>query len=201
VLDQISDCQLIALIHNHHDEAWNVLLKRYEKLVYMLLHKHMIVIKTLRLDQDDVFQEGNLGLVDAILNFDLERNMPLFPFARVCIERRMQTYFRKNSSLSHTAMRTAISLDQTINEEDQYYFHDVIASPPSLKEPQEVLKTKELQAQINQVLEKCTPLEKQIFDYRLQGYSYHWIAKQCDIKSKMIDNTMFKIKRALRKVI
>ncbi|MBS3971850.1 MAG: sigma-70 family RNA polymerase sigma factor [Erysipelotrichia bacterium] len=197
----LSDNELMSRLQYHDDEAWNVLLKRYERLIYMLIHKHMHVIKTLRLDHDDVFQEGNLGLVDAILSFEKERCMPLYPFAKVCIERRIQTYFRKYSSQAHTIFRSALSLDQSISEDEQMYLHDVVASPCFNSNPYEVFKKKELQAKIDEVLLNCTPLEQQIFKYRLEGYTYHWIAKQCGIKSKMIDNTMCKIKKALRKVI
>lgn len=197
----LSDHELMTRIHDQDDEAWSVLLKRYERLIYMLMHKHMHVIKTLRLDHDDVFQEGNLGLVDAIQNFQEERCMPLYPFAKVCIERRIQTYFRKYSSQAHTIFRSALSLDQSISEDEQMYLHDVVASPCSIKDPYEYFKKVELQEKINDVLLLCTPLERKIFHYRVQGYTYHWIAKECDIKSKMIDNTMCKIKKALKKVI
>lgn len=196
-----SDVELIARTHLRDEDAWNDLLKRYERLVYMLIHKHMHVIKVLRLDVDDVFQEGNLGLVDAISNFDEHRCMPLYPFAKICVERRIQSYFRKNSSLAHTLFRNAFSLDQSISEDEQMYLHDVIASPPSLKSPQDYMTHVYLREQVDEVLSHCSEIEKAIFSSRLQGYSYEWIAQKYNVKSKRIDNTMGKIKRSLKKVI
>lgn len=199
--NQISDHELMYLVRENDEEAWSMILKRYERLIYMIMHKHMHVIKTLRIDRDDVFQEGNLGLYDAILNYQDHLCMPLYPFAKVCIERRIQSLFRKHSSQSYQILRTALSLDQAINEDDQMYLCDVIPSPPSLKEPHQYVNTLVLEEKIEHVLSKCTSLEREIFDYRMQGYPYQWIAKTCDIKSKTIDNTMSKIKKALRQVI
>lgn len=201
MVEGCSDFELIARTHMHDEEAWCDLLKRYERLVYMLLHKYMHVIKVLRLDMDDVFQEGNLGLVDAISNFDEKRCMPLYPFAKMCIERKIQSYFRKHSSLAHTMFRNAFSLDQSISEDEQMYLHDVVASPPTLYVPHEYMKQAYLWEQVETILEECSDLERLIFKSRLEGYSYHWIATQYNVKSKFIDNTMGKIKRALRRVI
>jgi len=197
----MSDHELLYMVRENDEEAWSILLKRYERLIYMIMHKHMHVIKTLRLDQDDVFQEGNLGLYDAIINYQEHLCTPLYPFAKVCIERRIQSLFRKHSSQSHQLLRSALSLDQAISEEEQMYLSDVIPSPPSLKEPHEYMNSRLLEEKVSKVLAQCTPLERQIFEYRLQGFTYVWIATKCNIKSKTVDNTMSKIKRVLRQVI
>jgi len=201
MVDQISDHELMYLVRENDEDAWNMIFKKYERLIYMIMHKHMHVINTLRVDREDVFQEGNLGLYDAILNYQDHLCMPLYPFAKVCIERRIQSLFRKYSSQSAQILRTALSLDQAINEEDHMYLCDVIPSPPSLKEPHRYVNTLFLNEKIHHVLTSCTCLEREIFNYRMQGYPYQWIAKTCNIKSKTIDNTMSKIKKALRLVI
>ena len=68
--NEIPDEELIALIRKGDTKAQNYLLEKYKALVGMKANKFFLI----GAEDDDIVQEGMIGLFKAIQSFDLEKN-------------------------------------------------------------------------------------------------------------------------------
>ena len=75
--------ELIASAQNGNEEAMAVLLERYKSLVRALSRPLFLMDG----DQDDLLQEGMIGLYKAIQTFQDQKNASFETFATLCIKR------------------------------------------------------------------------------------------------------------------
>ena len=65
-----------------------------------------------------------LGLSEAIVSFDQEKNAQFKTFANLCMERQIFSLLKKASRKKHTLLNDSVSLDEKIND-DEYTLLDV----------------------------------------------------------------------------
>ena len=91
--------QLISNWQKNKDEkSLNKLLAAYQKLVNSILRKYL----SYGISQEDLFQEGMIGLVYAIDKFDVSRGFRLSTYSRWWIKAVIQNYILKNWSVVKT---------------------------------------------------------------------------------------------------
>lgn len=73
------------------------LVKRYTRLVKTCARPFFLA----GADAEDVIQEGMLGLMKAIREFDSTKGVPFSVFARLCIQRKIYSATRSASALKH----------------------------------------------------------------------------------------------------
>ena len=85
VYEKAGDNELIKLARNGDKKALETILLRYKPLVHKKSQPYYLAGG----DDDDIVQEGLIGLYKAVMDFDSEK-FPLFNvFAGVCVERRI----------------------------------------------------------------------------------------------------------------
>lgn len=134
------------------------------------------------IDSDDLFQEGFLGLLDAIRSYRPERGS-FAAFANVCISNRMMSAVRKAGKAPLTAVED-FDLEQI--SDDQFCAEDYVI----LKE-----RNAELYAKLESLLSKR---EYETLRLYLAGFSYKEIAKRLDITEKSVDNSLSRAKQKLK---
>ena len=82
VLKEKKEEELIASAQNGNEEAMAVLLERYKSLVRALSRPLFLMDG----DQDDLLQEGMIGLYKAIQTFQDQKNASFETFATLCIK-------------------------------------------------------------------------------------------------------------------
>lgn len=95
-LDKEDELKLLALVKNDSD------IEAAKKLILSQLKTVVSVAKTMSgygIDQQDLIQEGNIGLIKAVGNFDYNKNVRLYTYALIWIKAEMQAYVMKNSKL------------------------------------------------------------------------------------------------------
>ncbi len=171
--------------------ACNDLVKKYENLEKILVPGG---------NQDDLRQEGLVGVYHAIKSFDLSKDIPFSAFARTCIDRRLKTAIKNSTRQKHIPLNSSISLTQeTFDDgENTREVMDVIDS--EVPDPADTIVSKEMFMQIcSEMKNVLSPLEKDVFKYRLDGYSYEQMAKQLGTSEKAIDNALQRIKGKVMK--
>ena len=83
---------------NKDDKSLNKLLAAYQKLVNSILRKYL----SYGISQEDLFQEGMIGLVYAIDKFDISKGFRLSTYSRWWIKAVIQNYILKNWSVVKT---------------------------------------------------------------------------------------------------
>ena len=85
-LKTLSDEELVKAAQNGDNEALEAILSRYKNLVYAKSKPYFLA----GADDDDIIQEGLIGLYKAVMDFDGDR-FPFFKvFAGVCVTRHIK---------------------------------------------------------------------------------------------------------------
>ncbi|MDD2490390.1 MAG: sigma-70 family RNA polymerase sigma factor [Bacilli bacterium] len=95
---------------------------------------------------EDLISIGTIGLIKAINNYKIEKNVKLATFAAVCIENQILMYLRKNKKHNQT-----MSLEEPIcinNDGDELSLMDMLVSSDDIIE-EEVIKKESIHEVIN----------------------------------------------------
>lgn len=135
---------------------------------------------------DDYFQEGMLGLLEAINAYDSSKNAAFLTFAKVCIDNRLKNCKRTVSKGNRLKVS---NLDEITTENSAAD----IDSPESI-----VIAKDEITALKQKAKLHLSKLEYTVFCYHICGYSYFEISKKMGIEEKSVDNAIQRIKRKLK---
>ena len=197
--DSLNDYELLYLIHQKDEESLNLLLKRYHTTIWGIVHSSCPNPMQPGVDKDDCYQEGCIGLMDAIQAFREDKESNFAAFARVCIERQVRSYLRKTRTHSYRILSRAQSLDAPIFEdEDDLTLMDVVAVENHAMDPVYSTHLLWAQDQIPLIKEGLPEDQWHIYHLHALGYSYKEIAQTCRVKEKDVDNTIQKIRRKIR---
>ena len=194
-----SDYELIYLIRENDEDSLEILLKRYKPMVWSLVHKISQVKHTVGYDKEDLFQEGNIGLMEAIKSFRDDKESPFGPFARVCVERQIRTYIRKTKTENYKMNASAQSLDGPIYMEDEELsLIEIVSKEENDFNPIYVTLVNWAQDQIPLIKETVHDFEWKVYHMHNLGYTYKEIAEKYHLKEKDVDNALQKMKRKIR---
>ena len=195
---EMTDDELIKLSQSGDDEALETVLIRYKPLVYKKSQPYYLAGG----DDDDVVQEGLIGLYKAVMSFD-KTKFPLFKvFAGVCIERRILSAVKKASRLKHNPLNSYISLSNTDNGAEFENYFDIATDQSVSQNPEEILIDREnvsgLEGKINSAL---SDFELKVLLNYINGSSYKETAEILGRDVKAVDNAMQRIKKKLESVV
>ena len=83
---EVNDYELLYLIRQNCEESVDILIRRYTRTIWSIIHRIVLPPAPPEVDLQDVFQEAVLGLMHAVHHFDESRNVYFVSYARVCIE-------------------------------------------------------------------------------------------------------------------
>lgn len=190
--DEMSDDELIASAQAGDKAALEAVLLRYKPLVHKKSQPYYLAGG----DDDDIVQEGLIGLYKAVMDFDKSK-FPLFNvFAGVCIERRIISAVKKASRQKHLPLNSYVSLSGGEDEgglsPDDVIDSGIIGDPERLLLEQESLLG--LEDTISSALSR---FELKVLLCRMNGKSYTETAAALERDVKAVDNAMQRIKRKL----
>lgn len=196
--DDLSDDSLIEKIRLGDSMAENYLLQRYKNIVNMKANRFFLV----GAENDDMVQEGMIGLYKAIKSFDLDKNNSFKTFANLCIERQLITAIKSSNRQKHIPLNQSFSLNNTAYEEnDDISVLDVLESNLA-EDPLETITKKEyIDFVENRINENLSSFEKQVLDRYIEGESYVDIAKNLNSQVKSVDNAIQRIRKKATKCL
>ncbi len=147
-------------------------------------------------DSEDLIQEGMLGLLTAIRQFDPEMNASFKTYAEICIKSRMYSAVKSAARLKHLPLNDCLSLDHILSEESQT---QLAANPEAFRRtPEEQVLARESKIEFyNASAQQLSKLEKQVLELYLDGLSYSEIALRTHRNEKSVDNAVQRIRRKL----
>ncbi|MBE5876276.1 MAG: RNA polymerase sporulation sigma factor SigH [Lachnospiraceae bacterium] len=196
-----TDEELIDRIREGEEQITDYLMDKYKNLVRSKA-KSMYILGA---DNEDLIQEGMIGLYKAVRDYDAGRDASFFTFADLCVSRQMYTAVQAARREKHAPLNSYISLYANMTENDsdgaETELLEVLASKHETN-PEELLIDKENVADIEAMIEKeLSAFEKQVLDLYLTGMSYSQIAKVLSRDDKSTDNALQRLKAKLRKAV
>lgn len=189
-----SDEELVVRFKNGDIDAQDYLLDKYKNLVK---GKERIYFLN-GAGEDDIIQEGMIGLFKAIRDYSPDKNCSFKSFAELCVKRQIITAVKSFTRQKHIPMTNYLSLDKSAFDDGSD--KPVIDSLQAGREndPQVVVVKKENKADMAKLIDRMlSSFEKRVFEMYLDGMSYEEIAKATDKSYKSIDNGLQRVKKKL----
>ena len=192
-LGKMTDEQLIELLREGKTEITDYLMEKYKDLV----RRKARLMYLPGADQEDLIQEGMIGLFKAIQNYQPDREASFQTFAGLCIDRQLYSAVQNSNRQKHLPLNTYISLS---NEEESEHLEGSWDSrtedPESIVIDQE--STRNLELKISKAL---SPMENKVLDLYLKGKGYVEIGGILNKSPKSVDNALQRIRSKIREVI
>ncbi|MCI6973064.1 MAG: sigma-70 family RNA polymerase sigma factor [Clostridiales bacterium] len=145
---------------------------------------------------EDLIQEGMLGLLSAIRQYDPKQNAAFKTYAELCIKNRLLSAVKTDSRLKHNPLNDGVPLDSLLSEESQI---PLLAYTELFRRtPEEQVLARENKMELQQSFKRClSPMERNVLRLYLDGLSYQEIAEQTEKPIKAVDNAIQRIRRKL----
>lgn len=193
-----TDEELVKVAQQGDKAALEAIILRYKNLVYSKSKAFFL----LGADEDDIIQEGLIGLYNAVKKFNGDK-FPFFSvFAGICIKRKILTAVKEASRKKHSPLNSYVSLDNNnFDDESDTNLLDVLAFD-ELRNPEAILIDREnVNGMEYKISKSLSEFELEVLFEYLDGSSYQEIAEKLNKDIKAVDNAIQRIKKKLRHLL
>lgn len=197
--NQERDLELIKQIRSGDSAAMERLIAKYTPLVRYIVRNYYAKF----FEFDDLMQEGMIGLMNAVNEYDNSRyNIKFSSFAYICIIRKIYNIIKRINGNKHKALNEAISLFSYINLDETRMVMDIIENDDQKADPEEVMESRYIDQKIDDILKNhLSILEYTVIKKLLEGYSYNEIEDEFGIAPKVIDNARTRVRLKLQRIV
>ena len=175
---------------NGEREIANYLVDKYENLV----RKKARALYLAGSDQEDLLQEGMLGLYKAVKEYQPDKGATFYTFASACISNQMYKAVTSSRRQKHQPLNDSLSLNEL--EENTAWNLITEESPEKIFLEQE--RSEHITSKIDSSL---STFEKQVLEMYLDGDGYIEIGEKLNKPSKSIDNALQRIRKKVRNTL
>ncbi len=193
--ERMTDEQLIKELRGGDSGIIDYIMEKYKNLV----RKEANAMYLLGGENEDLIQEGMIGLFKAVQDYEYDQKASFFSFARLCITRQIYSAIEASKRKKHSPLNSYISLYET-NEEREA----LIETMESVQEsnPEKLFISQEYAKLLESRLEEnLSALENRVLYLHLLGTDYRTIARLLDKSPKTIDNALQRIKNKTEKIL
>lgn len=198
--DRMTDEQLLCDYKNGNQEIMDYLMVKYKSMV----RKKARAMYLLGGENEDLIQEGMIGLIKAVRDFDVTQKTSFSSFAELCVSRQMYSAIEASNRKKHLPLNSYVSLYEDSEQVGEGRSLPLIDTIESSKEndPEVLYFGKEYtEAFAEQLKELLSPLENHVLYLHLMGMDYRTIAELLGKSPKSVDNALQRIKTKAQKIL
>ena len=198
--DRMTDEQLLCDYKNGNQEIMDYLMVKYKSMV----RKKARAMYLLGGENEDLIQEGMIGLITAVRDFDVTQKTSFSSFAELCVSRQMYSAIEASNRKKHLPLNSYVSLYEDSEQVGEGRSLPLIDTIESSKEndPEVLYFGKEYtEAFAEQLKELLSPLENHVLYLHLMGTDYRTIAELLGKSPKSVDNALQRIKTKAQKIL
>ncbi len=184
-----SDEELCLLAASGNRLAEEALVTRYNRLVRTCARPFFLAGG----DSEDLTQEGMVGLITAVREYDAGKEASFRTFAEICIRSRLYSVLRASARDKQQPLNQSLSLD------DSHFDSNPLTSGTNnlaQRNPEDFLIDREhTAALLSGVRKQLSEFEAKILGFYLDGLSCREIAKAVNKPPKSVDTAVQRIRR------
>lgn len=196
---EAEDEVIIEWIRENDLEAMDYLMRKYSGMVKQEARKMYLIGS----DEEDLIQEGMIGLFQAIRGYEKDKESSFATFARLCIKRQVYSAVTASNRKKHQPLNTYVSFDEPafaeisgFSKDRDQTVEDVISAAEEHTNPEKIMLDREQVDMIESVIvERLSNLEKKVLNLYLEGKSYDDIGSELKKSRKAIDNAIQRIRK------
>lgn len=183
---EINDYELISQVRENNEDAILNLYSKYTPIINSVTNKFN-KSNNMKIDYDDIKQEANIALYNAIKNYDPDSGALFYTYAVLCINRRLISYCKKNYNyisklgLEYLKEEKMLSYYDYMDESHYKFLNNYYGG---------------LTRDIINMLPDDLSL---IFELKYNGFSNKEIANLLDTNSKYIENSVRKVRNQIKR--
>ena len=183
----LPDEDLSALARQGDRDAEETLVKRYTRLVRQLARPYYLAGG----DSDDLIQEGMIGLMCGVREYQGTRPASFRTFAEICIRNRLYSAVRAAARDKHTPLNQSVPLEIPFFDGQGAVFGTMAG-----ENPEDLIIGREwFQDALSDVRRHLSDFEAKILGYYLDGLTIREMAKAVSRSPKSVDNAVQRIRR------
>jgi RNA polymerase sporulation-specific sigma factor len=193
---ELEDLQLVVKARNGDGGSLDALIRRYTSFVRLKASSYFLVGG----DNDDLIQEGLIGLYKAVRDFRPDKETSFRSFAELCVTRQIITAIKTATRYKHAPLNTYVSFSHTPAGQDsdsEVTLGDALPGSHVHDPAVCVISTEELQALVGCLGTTLSSLESSALRLYLEGSSYEQMAAELGCDTKTIDNALQRVKRKI----
>ena len=193
---ELEDLQLVIKARNGDSVAMDALIRRYTGFVRLKASSYFLAGG----DNDDLLQEGLIGLYKAVRDFRADKETSFRSFAELCVTRQIITAIKTATRFKHQPLNSYVSFSHTPagqENDGECTLGDALPGSAVEDPPVVVISTEELQSLIFCLGSGLSQLEADTLRLYLEGSSYEEMAESLGCDTKTIDNALQRVKRKI----
>ena len=191
--ERMTDEQLIRELRAGNRDIMDFIMVKYKSMV----KKKARAMYLIGGENDDLIQEGMIGLIKAVRDYDLSQGTSFSSFAELCVSRQMYSAIEMSNRKKHFPLNSYISLyeeSEMSADGRKMPLIDTI-EPQEDNDPEALYFNREYtEAFVEQLKESLRPLENHVLYLHLRGTDYRTIAELLGKSPKSIDNALQRIR-------
>ncbi len=195
-LNILSDEAIVKMAQEGSGTAYEYLINKYKELAKIKSKTYFIAGG----DNEDVIQEGMIGIFKAVRDFDHEKDASFRTFAELCVSRQISNAIKGANRQKHQILNESVPLymgDGSFDEGEGSYAEQFVTTNPDA-DPESMMLMKEIVDYLKEnEHDMFSPLEGKVWNEMLKGKTYHEIAEELHRPAKAIDNAIQRIKRKI----
>lgn len=195
----LNDYELMYMVEEN-DDAKELLFDKYRPIVLKMANKYKLEGKKIGLEIDDLIQEGYVGLVSAIKNYNPDDKTLFYTYALISIKSKIINCLRSGACKKHYCLNQSISLSKPVVNDRNLTLSDFIIDNNSVV-PDLIVQEKELTDLLKDYLYTIDVNMAAIMELMINGFSTIDIAILLDLSNKNVSNYIFRIRKKLREYL
>lgn len=192
--EKYTDEQLIQQFRDGDDAVMDYILNKYKPLV----RKECNTLYLIGAEDDDLIQEGMIGLFKAVRDYQVGKDAAFRTFADLCISRQLYSAIKKSNRLKNQPLNSYVSIysDEFSDADELAGDRTVISSgSDNIANPEAIMIDRENAIDMqNKMFDKLSKMEREVLKRYLEGMTYQEIAADMEKSPKSIDNALQRIK-------
>lgn len=166
-------------------------IRKYSYLVRSVVRKYFLIGG----EQEDLIQEGMIGLCKAITSFNKDFGGRFENYAILCIDSQIKTLIKKENNKKNFSLNNSVSIELFRSEDGEelnLVTSGIVNSPETT-----FLSMEKCNYIKEQIVNNLTIGQKKVFRLYLMGKTYGEIAEIIGSNNKHVDNVLSKIRKKL----
>ena len=185
---EYNDNELIYMI-KEDEEVLSIMVEKYEPLFRKMTSSFLKCNPNKGLDYDDLMQQCRIILCSAVDRYNVNNETIFYTFLLACLKRGLYNYIRKD-----------VKKPEIVSYMDEKY-ESYYNNEKSDFNVENMLIDKENNELIKNFSYSLEDIDHQIFELRLNNFSYQEISTLLDINQKKVDNSLVKTRKKLEKYL
>ncbi len=196
-----TDEEIIETVREGEASGMDELFERYKNVVRSIASTMYLIGG----ENEDLIQEGMIGLFKAVQEYDPGRDASFGTFARLCITRQIYSAVKASGRKKHIPLNTYVSLYEETKDDDDsgraVEVKDMLRASDAM-EPEQIVLSNEKSEELERAIEEeLSAFEKNVLELFVTGMSYSEIADVLGKNEKATDNAIQRIRGKLKKYL